>query len=132
MSDYMIEPPKPKRRAFRDSWEKAKRQPAAALGVVCVVIALLLTTCNQIKLVQITDDLKTEQHNSIQRNCDMGFANGQAVLDTASASSTIPPEVIKLYRENLQRNANAVLRRYDPKFHCTIPTTTIPSTTTTR
>lgn len=66
-------------------------------------------------------EIKHVSHDSIQRQCEMAFANGKAIIKTASRDERPSPDTIEAYRKNIESEANQVLNKYDIDFHCDIP-----------
>lgn len=99
----------------------AKKQPALALAFCLASVTLILTAGVGVWLSVVAGNLEQETKDRIQLACDMSFANGQAILDTAAQDEEVPEETIELYRHNLQVQANRAIRKFDPDFECSIP-----------
>lgn len=106
---------------FRESIHYAKNQPALAITSILVVVLLIAVGVLSVRISLLIGDLRQETQDRIQLTCNMSFANGQALLDTAAEEEEVPPEIVEIYRSNLQRYTNAEIRKFAPEFQCEIP-----------
>jgi len=106
---------------IKQSWAEIRHDPLGTLKDLFTYAAVILAAIAAIGSYKNSTDIKQISHESIQRQCEMAFANGQAIIKTASRNERPSPEVIEAYRKNIEDGANEVLNKYDIDFHCEIP-----------
>jgi len=106
---------------LRESLDYARKHVALSVACGMIVVTLMAVGLVALRVSILYGDLRQETQDRIQLACDMSFANGQALLDTAARDQEVPPETIEVFRKNLKHYADIEIKKYDPNVQCEIP-----------